>query len=119
AGGPPGLAGEKAEPRPAAGAAGAVEPSSSALLMQWQDSVVAIWTPTAHATGFVVSAGLIATNQRVVGTATTVEVQLSPSLKVAGKVLTADAAKDVALISVAADVLASIHPGPPPWGAKR
>ena len=42
------------------------EADPSALLIQWQDSVVALWTPTTHASGFVVDAkGLIATNQRV------------------------------------------------------
>ena len=58
---------------------------TSFLLRQWLDSVVAVWTPTAHASGFLVdAAGLIATNQRVVGDATSVEVQLSRSIKVAG-----------------------------------
>jgi hypothetical protein len=72
------------------------EADPSALLMQWQDSVVAIWTPTAHASGFVIDAnGLIATNQRVIGTATSVEVQLTPAVKVAGSVLVADPVRDV------------------------
>jgi hypothetical protein len=40
---------------------------------------VALWTPSTHASGFLIDAkGLIATNQRVIGTATSVEVQLSP-----------------------------------------
>ena len=56
------------------------EADPSFLLPQWQDSVVALWTPTTHASGFVVDAkGLIATNQRVIGTATSVEVQLTPA----------------------------------------
>ena len=33
-----------------------LEADPSALLIQWQDSVVALWTPTAHASGFVVDA---------------------------------------------------------------
>jgi S1-C subfamily serine protease len=50
----------------------------SFLLTQWRDSVVALWTPTTHASGFVIDAkGLIATNQRVIGNASTVEVQFS------------------------------------------
>lgn len=72
---------------------------ASVLLMRWQDSVVALWTPTTHASGFVIDArGLIATNQQVVGTATFVEVQLTPSIKVAGTVLAADAARAVAIV---------------------
>ena len=50
----------------------------SFLASQWQDSVVALWTPTQHASGFLVDArGLIVTNQRVVGTATSVEAQFT------------------------------------------
>src|SRR6185436_7000334 len=41
---------------------------TSLLLRQWLDSVVELWTPTAHASGFLVdAAGLIATSQRVIG----------------------------------------------------
>ena len=52
----------------------------SFLASQWQDSVVALWTPTQHASGFVVDArGLIVTNQRVIGTATSAEAQFAPT----------------------------------------
>src|SRR6185436_10323529 len=70
--------------------ADAVAPSSSAaagndpsfLLPQWQDSVVAIWTPESRASGFVVdAAGLVVTSQRAIGTASAVEVQVTPSIK--------------------------------------
>ncbi len=48
---------------------------ADALLAKWQDSVVAVWSPTARASGFVVDGrGLIATDGRAVGTATVVEV---------------------------------------------
>jgi S1-C subfamily serine protease len=88
-----------------------LEADPSALLMQWQDSVVALWTPTTHASGFVVDAkGLIATNQRVIGTATAVEVQLTPAVKVTGSVLVADAVRDVAILQVDPQVLASVRP---------
>ncbi|MGH6689099.1 MAG: hypothetical protein ACREF4_00235, partial [Gammaproteobacteria bacterium] len=51
----------------------------SFLASQWQDAVVGLWTPTQHASGFVVDArGLIVTNQRVVGTATSAEAQFTP-----------------------------------------
>ena len=51
------------------------------------DSVVALWTPTVHASGFVIDAkGLIATISGVIGGATSVEVQITPAIKVAGRV---------------------------------
>ena len=60
----------------------------SLLLPQWQDSVVAVWTPDSRGSGFVVDAtGLVMTSQRVIGSASAVEVQLTPSVKVAARVL--------------------------------
>ena len=50
------------------------------LLPKWRDTVVGLWSPVAHGSGFVIdSTGLIATNQRPIGAATSIEVQLSPS----------------------------------------
>ena len=93
--------------------AASAEADPSALLMQWQDSVVAIWTATTHASGFVIDAnGLIATNQRVIGTATSVEVQLTPAVKVAGSVLVADPVRDVVVLRIDPQVLASVRPVP-------
>jgi hypothetical protein len=86
---------------------------TSFVLRQWLDSVVQLWTPTAHASGFLVdAAGLIATNQRVIGDATSVEVQLSRSIKVAGTVLEADPQRDIAIIRIAPSVVASMKPVP-------
>ena len=83
------------------------------LLGQWQDSVVALWSPTAHASGFVIdSNGLIVTNQRVVGTASSVEVQFAPSVKIAAPVLTADPARDVAVLWIDPKAIASVKPVP-------
>jgi S1-C subfamily serine protease len=91
----------------------ALEADPSVLLTKWQDSVVALWTSTTHASGFVVDArGLIATNQRVIGTATSVEVQLTPALKVAGSVLVADRTRDVAIVRIDPRVLGSVQPVP-------
>jgi hypothetical protein len=82
-------------------------------LRQWLDGVVELWTPTAHASGFLVSAdGLIATNQKVVGDATTVEVQLSRSVKVTGIVLEADRERDVAVVRIDPALMAAIKPVP-------
>jgi S1-C subfamily serine protease len=97
-------------------AAGApTEADPSFLLSQWQDSVVALWTPTTRASGFVIRAdGLIATNQRAVGTAASVEVQLSPAVKVAARVLAADSVRDVAVLRIDPGVIASVRPVPMP-----
>ena len=87
------------------------ENDPSSLLGQWKDSVVALWSPISHASGFLVDAkGLVATNQRAVGTTTTMEVQLTPALKVSGLVLAADAARDVAVLWIDPKVAASLRP---------
>jgi S1-C subfamily serine protease len=91
------------------------EADPSLLLPRWQDSIVELWTATAHASGFVIDArGLIATNQRVIGTATSVEVQLTPAVKVTGTVLIADRVRDVAILLVDPTVVASMRPVPLP-----
>ena len=85
----------------------------SVVLRQRLDSVVEVWTPTAHASGFLVdAAGLIATNQRVVGDAATVEVQISRTLKVAGVVLETDPQRDLAIVAIDPSAMASITPVP-------
>jgi hypothetical protein len=81
------------------------------LLTQWQHSVVTLWTPTARASGFVIDArGLVVTSQRAIGIATQVEVQLTPAVKVAGRVLVADPARDVAVLWVDREVVAAVRP---------
>ena len=95
------------------GAGAPLATDTSLLLRQWLDGVVALWTPTTHGSGFLVdAAGLIATSQRVIGDATSVEVQLSPSIKVAGTVLEADAQRDIAIVRIDPSVMASIKPVP-------
>src|SRR5438094_2722637 len=111
------LTADNAESGPAASAAA---PSGAPLeadpwlrLPQWEDSVVALWTPTAHASGFVIDAnGLIATSQRAIGSATSAEVQLTRDVKVAGSVVVADRARDVAVLRIDSKALASARPGP-------
>ncbi len=84
---------------PSPSTAGAPRPD--ALLSKYQESVVAIWSPTARSSGFVVdSRGLIATDGRAVGTATVVEVQLSPTVKVPASVLLSERARDVAIVQI-------------------
>ena len=94
-------------------AASALATDPSLLLRPWLDSVVELWTPTAHASGFLVDvSGLIVTNQTVVGDATSVEVQLSRSIKVAGTVVEADRNRDIAVVRIDPAVMASITPVP-------
>jgi hypothetical protein len=95
------------------GSAAAVETDPSFLLPQWRNSVVAIWTPTARASGFVIDAkGLVATSQRAIGDVTSAEVQLSPAVKVASTVIAANRDRDVAILSIDPAVVASIAPIP-------
>jgi hypothetical protein len=87
------------------------EDDAAFLLPVWNESVVGLWTPTTHASGFAIDAnGLVVTNQRVVGAATTVEVQVSPSVKVAANVLVADAAKGVAVLWMDPSAARSVRP---------
>ncbi len=94
-------------------AAAPLEADPESLLMRWLDSVVPIWSPTTRASGVVIDAnGLIVTNQRVIGTATSVEVQLTPTVKVAASVLAADPARDVAVLRIDPTVATSARPLP-------
>ena len=87
--------------------------NTSLVLRQWLDSVVEVWTPTAHGSGFLVdAAGLIVTNQKIIGDATLVEVQISRSVKVAGTVVEADRQRDIAVVRIDPAAMASIKPVP-------
>ena len=91
----------------------APEASPSSLLTRWQSSVVTVWSPTASASGFVIDTrGLIVTNHRVIGSAASVEVQLTPVIKVAARVLAGDPVRDVALLLIDPRVIGSIPPIP-------
>ena len=52
------------------------------------------------------------TNQRVIGSASAVDVQLTPSVKVAARVLVADRARDVAVLWIDPATTASVRPVP-------
>ena len=93
----------------------ALEADPAFLLPKWQDSVVALWTSTTRASGFVIDAnGLVVTNQRVIGSSTSAEVQLTPTVKVTASVLAADPVHDVAVLWIDPKVIASIRPVPLP-----
>jgi hypothetical protein len=111
------LTGDNAEVEPlsptAQGSASTVETDPSFLFPQWRNSVVAIWTPTARASGFVIDArGLVATSQRAIGDATSAEVQLSPAVKVPSTLVAADPERDVAILWINPAVVAAIPPIP-------
>ena len=90
-----------------------LETDDSLVVAQWQASVVTLWTPTARASGFLIGAdGLLATNQRSIDTAKTIEVQVTPAIKVPGTVLLADGARDVAVLRIDPTVAASVPPLP-------
>jgi hypothetical protein len=105
---------EISELGPADAAPGAAPESDTGfLLQQWRNSVVGIWTASTHASGFLIDAkGLVVTNQRDVGAATSAEVQLTREKKVAARVLAADAARDVAILWVDPTAVAGIRPVP-------
>jgi hypothetical protein len=99
---------------PATSSADASKENASLLLLpQWQDSVVAVWTAESRASGFVVDvSGLVLTSQRAIGGASAVDVQLTPSVKVAARVLVADRVRDVAVLWIDPATAASVRPVP-------
>jgi serine protease Do len=111
------LTGDNADVEPVSSAttssAAPLQADASSLLTQWQDSVVALWTPTTHASGSVIdSNGLIATSGRIIGAATSVDVQLTPAVKVAARILVSDPARDVAVLWIDPATVASVRPLP-------
>ena len=85
--------------------------NASGLLLDWQDSIVTIWSPLKRGAGFLIDArGLILTNQRLAGAEKTLEVQLSPSVKVAGRVLVSDADRGVAVVWIDPKTAAAARP---------
>lgn len=100
-------------PAPSSSSSAPVENDPALLLPQWKDSVVAVWTPRARASGFVIdAAGLVVTSQRAIGNASAVAVQLTPSIKVAARVLAADREHDVAVLWIDPATAASVRPIP-------
>jgi S1-C subfamily serine protease len=85
----------------------------SVSLARWHDSVFAVWTPTHRRSGFLADPrGLVVTNGRAVGTATSVEVQVTPTTKLAARVLLADPTRDVAVIWIDPKAIATTPPVP-------
>ena len=87
----------------------------AAILNKWQGSIAEIWSPTRHATGFVVDArGLIATHDGTLGKATDVEVEFGSStadrIKIPGRVIASDRTQGVTIVRVNPDVVRSRQP---------
>jgi Trypsin-like peptidase domain len=69
------------------------------MFQKYQKSVVTVWSEIGSGTGFIVdSAGLIMTNQHVIGPSELISVQFDAKRKVAAKVLAFDAERDVAVL---------------------
>ena len=94
---------------------------ATAILTSWQASAFELWTPHVHAAGFLADErGLVATSLRALvldparGAAdvASVEVQISPSMKVIGAVIVADAPSDVAIVRVHPSAIGGIRPVP-------
>jgi hypothetical protein len=69
------------------------------MFQKYQKSVVTVWSEIGSGTGFIVdSAGLIMTNQHVIGPSELVSVQFDAKRKVAAKVLAIDTERDVAVL---------------------
>jgi hypothetical protein len=94
-------------------APGASSSSSTPPKVKDVDSLITVWTPESRDSGFLVdAAGLVVSSQSVIGSATAVEVQLSPAIKVAARVLAADRAKDVAVLWIDPGAIASAKQAP-------
>jgi S1-C subfamily serine protease len=76
------------------------KPDDLTLMFQkYQKSVVTVWSEIGSGTGFIVdSAGLVMTNQHVIGPSELISVPFDAKRKVAAKVLAFDAEQDVAVL---------------------
>ncbi len=71
----------------------------SLMFQKYQKSVVTVWSEIGSGTGFIVDpAGLILTNQHVIGPSELISVQFDAKRKVAAKVLAFDGERDVAVL---------------------
>jgi hypothetical protein len=100
-----------------------INADSATLLGAWRDSVVEIWTPTRHASGFVIDAkGLIATSHRAVEGHSTVEVEITSAkdrIKVPGRVLLSERTSGAAFVWVNPRAIAATRPVDPGCSVKE
>jgi S1-C subfamily serine protease len=70
------------------------------MFQKYRESVVTVWSEIGSGTGFIVdSAGLVMTNQHVIGPSELISIQFDAKKKVAAKVLAYDADRDVAILN--------------------
>jgi S1-C subfamily serine protease len=103
----------------------AVEPARKVdeltrMFQKYQNSVLTVWSEIGSGTGFIVdTAGLVMTNQHVIGPSELISVQFDSKRKVTAKVLAFDAERDVAVLyadlsafpGAAAAPIAATRPG--------
>lgn len=83
------------------------------LFQKYQNAVVTVWSEIGHGTGFVVDpAGLILTNQHVVGPSELISVQFDATRKVTAKLLAFDPERDVAVLWANISAFPEAIPGP-------
>jgi S1-C subfamily serine protease len=71
----------------------------TSMFQKYQRSVVTVWSEIGSGTGFIVDpAGLVMTNQHVIGPSEFVSIQFDEKRKVAAKVLAFDSERDVAVL---------------------
>jgi S1-C subfamily serine protease len=71
----------------------------TSMFQKYQKSVVTVWSEIGSGTGFIVdSAGLIMTNQHVIGPSQLISIQFDPQRKVVATLLAFDAERDVAVL---------------------
>jgi hypothetical protein len=109
---------------PAPAPTGPSHADAMAILNKWRRSIVQVWAPARHATGFVIDArGLIATNDRALGDATDVAVEFAGAtaadrVKVPGRVIASARVQGVTLIWVDPSTIATRPPIAPRCGAE-
>jgi hypothetical protein len=91
----------------------ATGPRRETILSAWQASAFGLWTPLAHAAGFLADErGLVVTSARAIGDAEAIEVQVSQDVKVMGAVIVADRSRDVAVVRVHPSAVDGLPPVP-------
>jgi hypothetical protein len=81
------------------------------IFRQYRDGVVTVFGDGGQGSGFIVSRdGLVLTNQHVIAESKYIRVQLNDTVKVVAVLLSADAALDVAVLRIAAEVIGDSTP---------
>lgn len=83
------------------GAGASAASGMTALLVQWQDGIAGVWSPTVRASAFIVDeSGLLVTSRAALGNATDADVQVTESATVPGRVVFSNASNGAAVVWV-------------------